>query len=145
MREQEKLQLAKKYALEVWDQGNLDAIDEYLSDDFEMGYPLPGMGTGLEDYKQMASMLRNAFPDLDNTIEDTFVSGDRVVQRWTASGTHKGELFGAPATNKEVTFSGISIYEVQDGEITADWTIAGTVRAPLRDPAIWRQHSTANR
>lgn len=124
MGEQEKVQLAKKYAEEVWDQGNLDAIDKYLADDFKMGYPLPGMGSSLADYKQFAAMMRSAFPDLDNTIEDTFASGDRVVQRWTASGTHKGELFGTPATGREVAFPGVTIYQVQDGKIQSDWTIA---------------------
>ncbi len=124
MSEKENLEVARSFAAEVWDQGNLDAIDKYLANDFELGYPLPGMGSGLEDYKQFAAMLRSAFPDLDNTIEDTFASGDRVVQRWTASGTHKGELFGTPATGREVTFPGVTIYKVEDGKIQTDWTVA---------------------
>lgn len=124
MSEEELVELTKQYANEVWNQGNLEAIDDYLAEDFEMGYPMPGMGSGREDYKEFAAMMRSAFPDLENKVEDTFASGNRVVQLWTAEGTHEGELFGAPATDREVTFAGISIYKVEDGKIQHDWTIA---------------------
>lgn len=124
MTEQQNLDLTKKYAHEVWTRGNLDAIDDFLAEDFEMGYPLPGLSPDREGFKQFAGMMRAAFPDLKNTVEECFAAGDRVVQRWRSDGTHKGELFGAPATGREVSFHGISVYEVRDGRIQRDWTVA---------------------
>lgn len=124
MSEQENLELARRYAEEVWTKGNLDAIDKYLADDFELGHPFPGVSADRDGFKQFAAMMRSAFPDLTNTVEGDFASGDRVVQRWTATGTHKGELFGAPATGRKVTFPGISVYQIRDGRIQRDWSVA---------------------
>lgn len=124
MSESENLELAREFTEEVWGGGNLEVIDDYLADDFKMGLTVPGMGTDREAYKQLAGMLQSAFPDLETSIDDTFASGNRVVQRWTASGTHEGELFGAPATGKPASFAGISIYEIEDGKIQQDWTVS---------------------
>ncbi len=124
MKEEEILELTEEYAQEVWTRGNLDAVDEYLADDFEMGYPFPGVNPDREGFKQFAAAMRRAFPDLKNTVEGSFASGDRVVQRWRSEGTHKGELFGAPATGRQVSFHGISVYLVKEGQIQRDWTVA---------------------
>lgn len=48
--------------------------------------------------------------------------GERLVQRWTASGTHKGDFIGVPPSGKQVTFHGFSIYQLADGKIAKDWT-----------------------
>jgi predicted ester cyclase len=44
-----------------------------------------------------------AFAALHFQIEKQIAEGDRVVNRLTARGTHKGEFWGIPATGKEVT------------------------------------------
>jgi len=60
-----------------------------------------------------------AFPDLEYTQEDLIAEGDRVVERWTARGTHKGALFGIPPTGKQITSTGILIHRIVDGKIVA--------------------------
>ena len=47
--------------------------------------------------------------------------GDRVVVRWTAEGTHQGELLGIPPTGKRLRFSGISIYRLAEGKVAEVW------------------------
>lgn len=69
-------------------------------------------------------MLHSAFADLETSIDHTFASGNRVVQRWTASATHESELFGAPVAGKSASFAGISIHEIEDGKIQHDWTVS---------------------
>ena len=66
-------------------------------------------------------MTRTSFPDFHVTSEDIIAEGDKVVSRWTASGTHKGELFGIPPTGKKATWKGISIYRFADGKIVEAW------------------------
>ena len=47
--------------------------------------------------------------------------GDYVVERFTASGTHRGEFMGAAPTNRTVTMPGINIFRFRDGKIVERW------------------------
>ena len=66
-------------------------------------------------------MMRAAFPDLQYTVEDQIAEGDKVVTRYTASGTHRGELMGIAPTGSRVEITGISITRVEDGKIEEIW------------------------
>lgn len=41
--------------------------------------------------------------------------------RYHATGTHKADFFGLPATGKSVTYGGVFIYRLADGLIQEDW------------------------
>ena len=68
-------------------------------------------------------MYRNAFPDLHFTIDEQIAEGDKVVTRWTAHGTNKGELLGMPATDKSTTVTGIAVDRIANGKIAESWGI----------------------
>jgi len=53
-------------------------------------------------------------------VEQQIAEGDLVVTRWTARGTHRGELFGAAPTNKQVTVQGILISRIANGKIVEE-------------------------
>jgi steroid delta-isomerase-like uncharacterized protein len=57
------------------------------------------------------------------TIDEMIAENDRVMVRWTFSGKHVGEFSGLPATNKEVTYSGINIFLIASGRIAEIWDI----------------------
>ena len=46
---------------------------------------------------------------------------DKVVVRWTASGTHQGSLMGIPPTGKEVAVTGVDIFRVKEGKLAELW------------------------
>ena len=110
---------------EVWNKGNLAVLNELIANDHVNSGPgtLPGLPTGPEGAKQFITMYRNAFPDLRFTIDEQISEGDKVVTRWTAHGTHKGELLGIPATGKSSTVTGISIDRIVNGKIVESWGI----------------------
>ena len=56
-------------------------------------------------------------PDLKFTVEDTVSQGDKFVIYWTMSGTHRGEFFGIAPTNRNISFSGITINQISEGQI----------------------------
>ena len=107
---------------EVWNQKKLDVIDEILAADYVGHMPGSPELQGTEDYKQFVTMYQNAFPDNQFTIEDQITEGDKVVTRWTASGTHKGELMGIPPTGLKSTVAGITIDRIAGGKIVEEWT-----------------------
>lgn len=69
----------------------------------------------------MVAMNRSAFPDMRSTFEDQIAEGDLVVSRWSARGTHKGELMGIPLTGKAVTLTGISTMRIVGRKIAEQW------------------------
>ena len=114
--------LVRRIIEEVWNQGNLAVVDE-LSDENVVNHNPPGPPLqGPEAFKQFVLMYRSAFPDTHFTIEDEIAEGEKVVTRWTARGTHKGELMGIPPTGKQVTVTGISIDRFAGGKSIESWT-----------------------
>jgi steroid delta-isomerase-like uncharacterized protein len=107
---------------ELFNRGNLAVAGELFAGDYVYHDPTSGVEWhGPEDVKRFASLLRGAFPDLQQTIEDQVAEGDKVAYRWTARGTHRGELLGIPPTGARVTFTGISIARLADGKIQEIW------------------------
>jgi len=107
---------------EVWNKGNLAVVDE-LNDANVVTHNPPGPPLrGTEAFKQFVLMYRSAFPDVQLTIEDQIAEGDKVVTRWTARGTHQGELMGIPPTGKQATVTGITVGRVANGKFVESWS-----------------------
>jgi len=103
--------------------GNLDAVEEIIAPNYVSYEPTSGETRGIEGARQFAATFRQAFPDLQCTIEDMVAEGDKVVMRFRGSGTHQGETeaFG-PATGKRMEMTGIIIKRVSEGKIVEAWT-----------------------
>jgi predicted ester cyclase len=103
--------------------GNLDVADEIFSPDYVSYEPTSGETRGIEGARQFAATFREAFPDLQCTIDDMVAEGDKVVMRFRGSGTHQGETeaFG-PATGKRMEMTGITIKRLSEGKIVEAWT-----------------------
>ena len=106
---------------EVWSQGKLDVIDEIYDTGFVKHINGRRDIHGPEGLKQSVSMFHTNFSDVQFTIEDQIAEGDKVVNRWTFTGTHKGELMGIPPTGVQVTITGIAIYRITGGKIMEIW------------------------
>lgn len=105
----------------LFTKGDLDAVDQYLADDFVNHDPPLGTTADREGMRSAAATFRTAFPDWHSDLEQLVAEGDIVVERFTARGTHQGELFGAAATGRQVRLAGINIFGVRDGRIVERW------------------------
>ena len=123
MSEQNKA-LARRSLDEVWNQGKLTVIDELTASNATYNDPnVPGgKFTGPEGVKQFVQIYRTAFPDVHIAINDQIAEGDKVVTRWTATGTQKGQLMGIAPTNKHSTVTGISIDRFLNGRVVEAWS-----------------------
>src|SRR3712207_8968952 len=99
---------------------NPDILEEVYSPDLVWHEPDQDV-QGLEEAKRFLGMYKTAFPDLHATVEDVIAEGDKVVTRWTISGTHQGEIeeFGPP-TGKQVEIKGITIHRIEEGKIVEE-------------------------
>jgi len=107
---------------EVPNTGNTAIYDELAAASYAFRY---GTSTsGIKELKAGSGPFREAFPDLQLTLDEMVAEGDKVSVRWTLRGTHKGPILGVAATGKRVTFTGMSLYRLTGGKIVEDWAVA---------------------
>ncbi len=127
----------------VWSDHDLDKIDDLYAVDFVAHYSsvgMPDVGPGPEGVKQLASSIRESFPDYHETVEDLVASGDRVAVRLTLRGTNTGPLPDGTVTGKAVEFTDMTMVRIADGKIAELWGLSdhlsilvqlGTVELPV--------------
>lgn len=81
----------------------------------------------VEEYQKYADQLLSGFPDAHQTIDDMIAEGDKVVVRFTLTGTHTGEYMGVPPTNKKMTAWLIQIFRIAGGKIVEGWSRSDTL------------------
>jgi steroid delta-isomerase-like uncharacterized protein len=114
---QENIAVLGRFIEEVINQGRLEVCDEIVEEEFVELDPLPGQQQGREGLKWVIGMMRAAFPDIHWVTDETIAAGDKVVTRFTWTGTHGGTFLGIPATGKSVTVKGVVIDRLRNGKM----------------------------
>jgi len=102
---------------EVLNQGRLERADDIVIEDFLELDPLPGQVQGREGLKEVIRQMRSAFSDMRWTAHEMLAEDDKVVTRFTWSGTHQGAFFGVPATGRRITVKGVVIDRLVAGRM----------------------------
>lgn len=122
MSAEENKAISRRVAEEIFNGGDLDLADELYAPDYILHDPsLPEELHGPDGLKQYAAMILGAFPDARVTVEDQIAEGDKLVDRWTSTGTHTGDFMGIPPTGRRIEISGITISRFSGGRIVEDW------------------------
>lgn len=107
---------------EAHNTNQLDRLDEIVAANLIAHNQIPGLPPGLEGGKIAHMGGVASFPDMYVKTEDLIAEGDKVVERWTLSGTFTGTpFFGAQANGKKFSVTGISIYRISNGQIVEHW------------------------
>ena len=119
---EENRALIQRFVEEAFNRGNLGVVDEIYAPVY-VGHTagVPEQTPGPEGVKEFVEIYRSAFPDLHTTIEDMVTEGDKVAYRWTAVGTHQGELLGLPPSGNRVELTGVTIERIEGGRIVETW------------------------
>jgi steroid delta-isomerase-like uncharacterized protein len=100
--------------------GNLAVVDELVGVDYR--WHAPGQEvSGREGIKQLIGAFRTGMPDMRWMVDDQVAEGDKVGTRWTARGTHTGELLGIAPTGRQATITGMVFSRLADGQIVEEW------------------------
>ena len=99
--------VVKRYFEEIWSKANFPVLTEVTGYEQER----------LDRMKQGISRMHSAFPDIKYTVQEMVAEGDKVMAYWTATGTHKGEFRGVPATGKQINYRGFDLYRLSGGKI----------------------------
>jgi predicted ester cyclase len=93
---------------------------------------------GLEEFKELPLMIRTAFPDLHETIDDLIAEDDKVVERFTLRATHQGDFMGAAPTGRPVSWTSLAVYRLAGGKIAEIWVEGNFLSLTLQVGAVSR-------
>ena len=113
----------ERFYAEVVNAGNLDLIDDLLTDDFVEYEEIPGLTPDRAGVKQFFGQFKQAFPDATMTPQQMIAEGDLVAARVRIRGTHMGEFMGVPPTGKGIDVEAVDIVQLRDGIATAHWGV----------------------
>lgn len=112
--------IVRKYQ-DAYNAGDFDALADVVAADVRTPNIVPGMPPGLEGAIAVHQTTLLGMPDYWTTIEDLIAEGDKVVARVTMTGTHTGDFWGIPPTERRVSLTAIYIVRIANGKIVEHW------------------------
>ena len=116
---EENKALARKF-FRMFEMGDPGMADDIVAADY-YNHDAPDPNIGSEGLKAAVTMFKNALPDAQFKIAFQLAEGDKVVTRYTWSGTHQGEYYGIPATGKQVNWTSTATFRIAGGKIRETW------------------------
>jgi predicted ester cyclase len=83
---------------------------------------------GLEGAQRSINMYKSVLSDIEITVEEQLIAGDRVTSRFVVTGENRG---------RRVRFNGITISRFENGLIVEDWSVTDAL-GMLRQLGLWR-------
>lgn len=111
----------QRFIQEVFNEGRLDKVAEFVSPSYLLHDAPPGTPSGPEAIVQAVSMFRGGFPDMEITMEKMLAEGDMLAMKSSWTGTHRGTIFGIPATGRSVKVSALTMVRISKGRICESW------------------------
>ena len=108
--------VVERFVEEFWSSGKLSIADELLAAEATISVNNQAVAD-IETLKAICRSFRDAFPDWHSTFEELVAEGERVAERWTGRGTHRGEFQGIAATGRQVAVPGTVFYRIVGGKI----------------------------
>jgi len=108
--------LVRRFCTEVFEDGNLDAIEFLTTDDFADSSPA-SFGAGRDCLRQYVAFLHATFGEYRYTIHDQVADENNVVLFWTLHGTHHGHFLGLAPTGKPMNTRIVSLFRLGDGRV----------------------------
>jgi predicted ester cyclase len=118
MTDEQYLATARRWFTEGWT-GNLPLADGIFSEEVRTN----GVHVGVAGPVGRIRDRLSAFPDLTTSIEDMFVSGDKLAVTLIWRGTHTGPYGGVAATGKPVEVRDTAIWHFRDGKVVEILTL----------------------
>lgn len=118
--------ICKVFFDELFNNANLDAIDQFVDSGVKVHKTFPWQREGAKAFYDTVEVFKLGFPDLKIRFDDVLGDGDKVVAKFTVSGTHKETFLNIPATGKKVEYEEVNIVRFRDEKIIEHWVVADT-------------------
>ena len=114
--------LAREFFRRVWTPPHeLGAIDELMTADYRIT-TAGEVVEGRDAFRSWVADMQVRVADATNEHLEilTSAAGDRVASRWITRGRNNG-MFGLPADQRPISFTGIAIWRVEGGRLAECW------------------------
>ncbi len=108
---------------DVWNGGKIDLIGNYYHDDFQGHFPEPFVIHGAAELAEVVTSLKTSFPDFHEVVLETIAAEDKVIARYTISGTQQADFQGQQSQGKRFEVASIDIYRFSDGKVAEQWGV----------------------
>jgi steroid delta-isomerase-like uncharacterized protein len=115
--------LVRRFFAEFCNERRGDVADEIVSQDYVSHGPQAPPAEGPEGVKVRVGLYQDSVDGQWRVDEIFSAAGDRVVTRWTGTGTHIGELMGLAPTGRPIAVEAITIHRIANGQIAEEWTV----------------------
>ena len=116
--------ICHRFFEELLNKGRLSVIDELVDPNLLSHDPFPGQAPGSQGLKDTTKLFMKAFPDMRVIFKDTIAEGDKVMNRFTVKGTHKGNFMGIKPSGRKIAYEEIIILRLKDQKIVEHWALA---------------------
>ncbi len=120
MTEADRIAVVRRFWNEVWNAGDLDALDALVEENFV----LHSAGQNFwprRVFSEWLSEFRSAFEGLELRPKELFAHHDQVLTRWCLEGRLTGRLFGLDGHGQHVRMTGMTLFIVRDGRLREGW------------------------
>ena len=108
---------------EVYNEDNLDAVDELMAPDIFNHAAVPEHQLGIDGFKHVIKWVHTFSSDVHYGIDDIIAEGDKVAVRMTHSGTHTGSVRGIPPTGKRFSVDYVHWFRLANGKVAELWAV----------------------
>jgi steroid delta-isomerase-like uncharacterized protein len=107
--------IARRWVEVGWQRGDAEAVHTMYAPGFVDLGAAEGRAATREGNVEGIRSLYRAFPDFYATVDDVIVDAGagKVVVRWSATGTHRGDFMGIAPTGRRIEFRGIEAMRVE--------------------------------
>jgi len=118
----EEMKALAESSLKIWNEGNLDLIDElYASNCIRHEVDIYEDLIGTEAYKEYVTFTLTTYPDFNVVMDELIIKDDKMIMRWTLTGTNTGPRGELPPTGNKIKVSGINVNKIVEGKTVEEW------------------------
>jgi steroid delta-isomerase-like uncharacterized protein len=134
---QQNIQALQRFGDAV-NSGNLEGLLEVISPSVIDHDPAPDQGPGPQGFVKLFTGLRQAFPDLNISVDHLVADEDNVSIAYIISGTQKGKFLGIPPSGRAIRARGVQIARFEEGKMVERWGSSDQLGI-LEQIGAWRQ------
>jgi steroid delta-isomerase-like uncharacterized protein len=105
---------------------DLVALAALITADFQ--HHGSGQVAGFAAFAETLKAFVAGFPDLEHTVAEVLVEGDRAAVRTVTSGTHLGEFLGHPPTGRSFRADALTVIRFERNSIREIWNVFDTIQ-----------------
>ncbi|MGI8911950.1 MAG: ester cyclase [Rubrobacteraceae bacterium] len=127
MSAEENVALVRRYFEEFCNERKLELADELMTADHEYHDPQVPVETGPQATAEAIAVFQEGVGGHWGIEEIQAAGDDRVVVRWTGTGTQNAEVMGIPPTGRPVNVPAVHLFRIEGGKVAEQWVVWDTL------------------